>query len=89
MTTPKLPLIEIGDQVFTQDGGEEIGAVRQVVPENRPEIVVYIENTGDFPIPLDAILAVHSHKVIIDLGKLDPAIQAAIGRAHDAEKNRS
>jgi hypothetical protein len=89
MATQKLPLIEIGDQVFLQDGGEEIGAVRQVVPDNRPEIVVYIENTGDFVVPLEAILAVHSHKVIVDPLKLDPAAQVAIGKAHDAEKNRS
>lgn len=89
MTTRKLPLIEIGYQVFTSDGGEEVGAVRQVVPHDRPEIVVYIENTGDFTVPLDAITAVHSQKVIVDVTKLDPRIQVAIGRAHDAEKNRS
>ena len=35
MAIPKLPLIEIGYQVFTRDGGEEVGAVRQVVPNDR------------------------------------------------------
>ena len=89
MATPKLPLIEIGYQVFTSDGGEEVGAVRRVVPNDRPEIVVYIENTGDFTIGLDAVIAVHSQKVIIDVTKLDPRVQVAIGRAHDAEKSRS
>jgi hypothetical protein len=89
MTTRKLPLIEIGYQVFTSDGGEEVGAVRQVVPNDRPEIVVYIENAGDFVIPLSAVTAVHSQKVIVDLDKLEPRIQVAIGRAHDAEKNRA
>jgi hypothetical protein len=89
MTTRKLPLIEIGYQVFTRDGGDEIGAVRQVVPNDRPEIVVYIENAGDFTIPLVAITAVHSQKVIVDLDKLEPRVQVAIGRAHDAEKNRT
>ncbi len=88
MSTHKLPLIEVGYQVFTRDGGEEVGAVRQVVPNDRPEIVVYIENTGDFVIPLDAITAVHSQKVVVDLAKLDPRIQVAINRAHDAEKGR-
>jgi hypothetical protein len=87
--TRKLPLIEIGYQVFASDGGEEFGAVRQVVPHDRPEIVVYVENTGDFTIPLDAVTAVHSQKVIVDVTKLDARIQVAIGRAHDAEKNRS
>jgi sporulation protein YlmC with PRC-barrel domain len=89
MATHKLPLIEVGYQVFTSDGGEEVGAVRQVVPNDQPEIVVYIENTGDFSIPLSSVTAVHSHKVIVDLAKLDPRIQVAIGRAHDNEKSRS
>jgi hypothetical protein len=89
MSTPKLPLIEIGYQVFTHDGGEEVGAVRQVVPNDRPEIVVYIENSGDFVVPLEAITGVHSQKVIVDVKKLDPRVQLAIGRAHDAERNRS
>jgi hypothetical protein len=88
MATHKLPLIEIGYQVFTRDGGEEVGAVRQVVPHDRPEIVVYIENAGDFVIPLDAISAVHSSKVIVDVQKLEPRVQVAISRAHDAEKGR-
>ena len=89
MASRKLPLIEIGYQVFTRDGGEEVGAVRQVVPHDRPEIVVYIENTGDFVIPLSAITAVHSQKVIVDVNKLEPRIQVAINRAHDAEKSRN
>lgn len=82
----KLPLIEIGYQVFTRDGGEGIGAVRQVVPGGRPELVVYVENTGDFVVPLAAVTAVHSQKVIIDLDKLDERVRVAIGRAHDAER---
>jgi hypothetical protein len=89
MTTRKLPLIEIGYQVFTHDGGEEVGAVRQVVPNDRPEIVVYIENAGDFVIPLSAVTAVHSQKVIVDVSKLEQRVQVAIGRAHDAEKTRT
>jgi hypothetical protein len=86
MTTKKLPLIEIGYQVFASDGGEEFGAVRQVVPGGRPEIVVYVENTGDFIIPLSAIAAVHSQKVIVDVSQLDERIRVAIGHAHDAER---
>jgi ribosomal 30S subunit maturation factor RimM len=86
MTTPKLPLIEVGYQVFTRDGGEEVGAVRQVVPAGRPEIVVYVENTGDLVVPLSAVTAVHSQKVIIDLDQLDERVRVAIGKAHDAEK---
>ncbi|MFT3775329.1 MAG: hypothetical protein QM820_59025 [Minicystis sp.] len=86
MTTKKLPLIEVGYQVFTKDGGEEFGAVRQVIPGGRPEIVVYVENTGDFVIPLAAVAAVHSQKVIVDVEHLDERIRVAIGHAHDAER---
>ena len=86
MATHKLPLIELGYQVFTSDGGEVVGAVRDVVPGGRPEIVVYVENTGDVVIPLSAVTAVHSQKVVVDLAKLDERIRVAMGRAHDAEK---
>jgi hypothetical protein len=86
MATHKLPLIEVGYQVFTRDGGEEVGAVRDVVPDNRPEIVVYVENTGDFVVPLSAVAAVHSQKVILDENKLDERLRVAISRAHDGEK---
>src|SRR5262249_31800124 len=60
MAEGKLPLIEVGFQVFAKDGGEEFGAVRDVVPGGRPEIVVYIENSHEYTIPLSAITAVHS-----------------------------
>jgi sporulation protein YlmC with PRC-barrel domain len=75
--------VRVGYQVFTADGGEEVGAVRQVTPKHR--IVVYIENTGDCEIPYDAIAAVHSQKVILNWDKLPPDIKDAIRHAHDAE----
>jgi hypothetical protein len=81
----KLPLIEIGFQVFASDGGEEFGAVRDVSPQGRPEIVVYVENAGDFTIPLQAVHAVHAQKVIVDIAKLDRKLRTAIGRAHSVE----
>ena len=37
--------IEVGYQVFVEDGGEEVGAVRDLC-KNRPEIIVYVENAG-------------------------------------------
>jgi len=44
--------IEIGYQAFVSDGGEEFGAVRAVSPNGRPELVIYVENAGDFVVPL-------------------------------------
>ncbi len=81
----KLPLIEVGFQVFTSDGGDVFGAVRDVAPGGRPEIVVYIENSGDFSITLDAVQSVHSQKVVLDAKKIEPRLRAAIQRAHANE----
>jgi len=74
--------IEIGAQAFVSDGGEEFGAVRGF---GRNSVVVYVENSGEFEVPLDAVAAVHSRKVIFDCKKLDAQLRRAIGHAHDAE----
>ena len=79
-------VIEVGYQAFVSDGGEEFGAVRQVSPNGRPELVIYVENAGDFVVPLSAVEAVHSQKVILTCGKLDHRLRQAIGHAHDAEE---
>ena len=77
--------IEVGYQTFVSDGGEEFGAVRQVAPHGRPELVIYVENAGDVVVPLDAVEAVHSQKVILNCRKLERRLREAIGHAHDAE----
>jgi hypothetical protein len=78
--------IRLGFQVFDRDGGAEIGAVREVCPADRPELLVYVENSGDHCIPLDAIVDVHSEKVIVDPARLSPEVRSAIAHAHDAER---
>jgi hypothetical protein len=77
--------IEVGYQAFVSDGGEEFGAVRDVSPNGR-ELIVYVENAGDFVVPVDAVEAVHSQKVVFTCSKLDRRLQEAIGHAHDAEE---
>lgn len=76
--------IEVGFQAFVSDGGEEFGAVREISRDGKT-LTVYVENTGDFHIPRDAVSAVHSQKVVFHCGKLDAALRRAIGHAHDAE----
>jgi hypothetical protein len=78
--------IEVGFQAFISDGGEEFGAVRAVALGGRSELVIYVENAGDFAVPLDAVESVHSGKVIFNCAKLDHRLRRAIGHAHDAEK---
>ena len=78
--------IEVGLQTFVSDGGEEFGAVRAIAPQGRPELVIYVENAGDFTVPLAAVESVHSGKVICNCAKLDRRLRQAIGHAHDSEK---
>jgi hypothetical protein len=75
--------IEIGYQAFVSDGGENFGAIRDVLPDR---LVVYVENAGDFTVPLSAVEAVHSQKVVFSSARLDARLRDAIGRAHDAEQ---
>lgn len=77
--------VQEGFEVFVADDAEAFGAVRQIRPQGRPELVVYVENAGDFVVPLSAVTAVHSQKVIVDRGMLDRRLRQAIGHAHDAE----
>ena len=75
--------IEIGYQAFVSDGGEEFGAIREVQADR---LVVYVENAGDFLVPLSAVEAVHSQKVVFACSRLDARLREAIGHAHDAEQ---
>ena len=83
----KLPLPRADDQVYISEGGDEFGAVRGVMPNGRPEILVYVENAGEFAVPVNAIVAVHDGKVVLNAAALSPALQAAIRRAHDRERD--
>lgn len=77
--------IRQGFEVYVHDGDVAFGAVRQVSPGGRPELVVYVENAGDFSIPLSAVRDVHDEKVILDCAKLERKLREAIGHAHTAE----
>ncbi|MEP6831180.1 MAG: hypothetical protein ABI963_12630 [Rhizomicrobium sp.] len=77
--------IQEGFDVFTHDGEHQFGAVRQV---RAHEIVIYVENAGDFTVPMSAVKDAYSEKVILDSGKLDPTLKDAIRRAHAGEDPR-
>lgn len=80
-----LKSIEVGYQVFLKDGGDEVGAVRDVRHKTH-EILINIENAGDFIIHVNSVRAVHSQKVILDGAKLPHDVKAALRHAHDAEE---
>jgi hypothetical protein len=74
--------IREGFDVFLHDGEKTFGAVRQV---RKHELVVYVENAGDFEIPISAVKDAESGKVILDSARLDPKLREAIRRAHVGE----
>lgn len=74
--------IREGFDVFLHDGDKTFGAVRQV---RKHELVVYVENAGDFEIPLSAVEDAQAGKVILDSAKLDTKLREAIRRAHLGE----
>ncbi len=78
-------VIEADYEVFVSDDVEPIGAVRKISPQGRPELVIYVENAGEFTVPLAAIEAVHEQKLILNRDKLERPLREAIGHAHDAE----
>lgn len=75
--------IQLGDMVFVADGGEGIGSVREIRPEP-PELVIYIENAGDFEVPMSAVRGVHSGKVVLDCARLEPRLREATRHVRDA-----
>jgi hypothetical protein len=77
--------IREGFDVFLHDGEKSFGAVRQV---RKTELVVYIENGGDFDIPLSAVKDAEAGKVVLDSNKLNPKLKDAIRRAHRGEDPR-
>ncbi|MGN2250794.1 hypothetical protein LQ772_11240 [Frateuria edaphi] len=76
--------IEPGFMVFVADGELGVGAVREVHASSR-ELVVNIQNGGDFTLPADAIRDVHEGKVILDVDHLPQAVRQALRHPHDAE----
>lgn len=74
--------IEPGFMVFVADGEMGVAAVREV---RDADLLINIQNGGDFVVPLTAIRDVHSEKVILDVERLDPRVREALEHVHDNE----
>jgi hypothetical protein len=74
--------VNVGDHVFLEDGGEEIGAVRKV---ERDHLVVYVEAAGDFIVRGPEVKAVHYGKVVLHPELVDPRLLEAARSAHENE----
>jgi len=73
--------IRVGFHVFVAGRQDSIGGVRKVLPQ----LVIHVQNGGEFTVPADAVEAVHSQKVILSRDKLEPSLIEAIDHARDAE----
>jgi hypothetical protein len=76
--------IEPGFMVFLADGEDGIGAVREV-RRSPAELLIYIENAGEFVVPTSAVAAVHSGKVILDSTRVGMRVRDALAGARDSE----
>ncbi|MFZ5656654.1 MAG: hypothetical protein ACOY37_06290 [Pseudomonadota bacterium] len=74
--------VQPGHMVFVADGEMGVGGVREV---RGSEMVVNIQNAGDFVLPMSAVRDVHDGKVVLDLQKLDAPVLEALRHVHDAE----
>jgi len=81
----KLTRIYVGDQAYLEEGADPCGAVRAVAPQSRSEVVIYVENAGEFSVSVDAVCSVHDGKVVLDRSRLDQQLLDAIAHAHDRE----
>ena len=77
--------IKEGFDVFLTEGGKSFGAVRQV---RKAELVIYVENAGDFDVPFEAVKDAGAGKLVLDEQHLSPKLRQAIARAHGAEDPR-
>lgn len=80
--------IAAGFEVFLADGQKAIGTVRYVSSPHPRELLIYFENTGDRTVPVTAVAAVHSDKIILDVKKLDASTREAMRHLHDVEDPR-
>jgi hypothetical protein len=74
--------IQDGFDVFLHDGDDSVGAVRKVM---QGAIIVYVENAGDFEVPMSAVKDAEAEKVILNSAALPPKMLEAIRSRHNAE----
>ncbi|KQQ75525.1 hypothetical protein ASF73_06875 [Xanthomonas sp. Leaf131] len=80
--------IEIGQMVFLRDGEVGVGAVRDILNDGA-ELVINIENGGDFVLPRAVVRDVHSGKVMLDVDQLPEEVRNALRHPHDNELRTS
>ena len=77
--------IQEGFEVFLKDGEDPFGSVMRIESPKSKDFVIYVENAGEFRVPLSAVDAVHEGKVVLHRARLEPELQRAIDHAHEGE----
>ena len=77
--------VQEGFDVFLTEGGKSFGAVRQL---RKHELVIYVENAGDFDVPFAAVKDAGAGKVVLDdiISHILPLSEAS--RAYELFKNK-
>jgi hypothetical protein len=73
--------IEAGDDVFVDDAENIVGHVRRA---GAREIVVFVEDKGDFTLPRDVVASAASNRVVVRCAMLPVKMRAVIGHLHGA-----
>jgi hypothetical protein len=71
--------IEAGDDVFVDDDEHIVGHVRRA---NVREVIVFVEDRGDFTLPRDTVVAAGNNRVILKCSKLPLKMRAVVGHLH-------
>lgn len=71
--------IEAGDDVLVDDGEDIVGHVRRV---NLRQIVIFVEDRGDFTLSRDLVAAAGNNRVVFRCRQLPLKMRAAIGHLH-------
>lgn len=71
--------IEAGDDVFVDDDEHIVGHVRRA---NLRELIVFVEDRGDFTLPRDVVVTAGNDRVVLKCDKLPLKMRAVIGHLH-------
>ena len=74
--------VEVGQMVFVADGEMGVGGVREV---RESDLVVNIQNAGDFVLPLEGVRDGHDGRGLLALQRRDASVIGALRHVHDAE----
>lgn len=72
-------MIEPGDEVFVDDGDDVVGHVRRA---NARDVIVFVEDEGDFVVPRDLIKGGGNGQIVLFCRKLPLKMRSAIRHLH-------